>query len=79
VETQAEMKGLLAAVELQGPERQAAWSLLNPEDGIALNHMGGELVLSYADGMHRAHALLVAGVRRTVVIRDRCCHPDQDC
>ena len=50
-----------------------------PEDGIILGHMAGDDQLSYTGGMHRAHALLIAGVRRTVIIRSRCCRPDRDC
>lgn len=70
---------LLAASALADAERDAAESLLLPVDGTILGHMAGDRQLSYVGGMHRAHALLSAGVRRTVIIRSRCCRPDQDC
>jgi hypothetical protein len=70
---------LLTASALADAERRFAESLLLPHDGIILGHMAGDQHLSYTGGMHRAHALLAAGVRRTVVIRSRCCRPDRDC
>lgn len=70
---------LLTASALPDAERDAAESLLLPVDGIILGHMAGDRQLSYVGGMHRAHALLSAGVRRTVIIRSRCCRPDRDC
>ena len=70
---------LLTATALTDAERSFAESLLLPHDGIILGHMAGDRRLSYTGGMHRAHALLAAGVRRTVIIRSRCCRPDRDC
>ena len=70
---------LLTASVLSDEERRAAESLLLPYDGIILGHMAGDHQLSYTGGMHRAHALLIAGVRRTLIIRYRCCRPDRDC
>jgi hypothetical protein len=70
---------LLTASALTDAERRFAESLLWPGDGIIVGHMAGHRDLSYTGGMHRAHALLAAGVRRTVIIRSRCCRPDRDC
>ena len=70
---------LLTASGLTDDERRAAESLLSPHDGILLAHIESDRKLSYLGGMHRAHALLSAGVRRTVIIRSRCCRPDRDC
>lgn len=70
---------LLTASALTDTERRFAESLLWPLDGIVLGHIAGQRDLSYTGGMHRAHALLAAGVRRTVIIRSRCCRPDRDC
>ncbi len=59
---QDEVKRLLAASGLAGRERDAAASLLDPEDGIILAHQAGdERRLHYTGGMHRAHALPSAG------------------
>jgi hypothetical protein len=61
--SQDKIKRLLAASGLADRERQAAASLLDPEDGIILGHWAGdERRLRYTGGMHRAHALLSAGV-----------------
>jgi hypothetical protein len=76
---QGRISELLTASVLSDAERRAAESLLLPYDGIILGHMAGDHLLSYTGGMHRAHALLIAGVRRTVIIRYRCCRPDRDC
>ena len=70
---------LLTASALTDAERRFAESLLLPLNGIVLGHMAYHRHLSYTGGMHRAHALLAAGVRRTVIIRSRCCQPDRDC
>jgi len=70
---------LLSASGLAGAERHAAASLLWSDDGIILKHVVGTRQLSYTGGMHRAHALLIAGVRRTVIIRTRCCQRDWNC
>lgn len=78
-QAQSRISELLSASVLTDVERRAAESLLLPDDGIILGHMAGDSQLSYTGGMHRAHALLIAGVRRTVIIRDRCCRPDRDC
>jgi hypothetical protein len=78
-EAHCRISELLTASALTDAERRAAESLLLPYDGIILGHMAGDSHLSYMGGMHRAHALLIAGVRRTVIIRSRCCRPDQDC
>ena len=78
-QAQCRISGLLTASALTDAERHAAESLLLPYDGIILGHMAGDSHLSYTGGMHRAHALLIAGVRRTVIIRYRCCRPDRDC
>lgn len=78
-QAQCRISELLTASALADSERRAAESLLFPEDGIILGHMAGDDQLSYTGGMHRAHALLIAGVRRTVIIRSRCCRPDRDC
>jgi hypothetical protein len=79
-DSQDEVKRLLAASGLADREREAAASLLDPEDGIILGHLAGdERPLHYTGGMHRAHALLSAGVRWTVVLREYCCWPDKDC
>lgn len=78
-QTQRHISELLTASVLTDAERRAAESLLLPDDGIILGHVAGDHQLSYTGGMHRAHALLIAGVRRTVIIRSRCCQPDQDC
>jgi hypothetical protein len=78
-QTQYRISELLTASVLTDDERRAAESLLLPHDGIILEHIESDHQLSYAGGMHRAHALLIAGVRRTVIIRSRCCQPDQDC
>jgi hypothetical protein len=79
LQAQCRISELLTASALTDAERRAAESLLLPDDGIILGHMAGDSQLSYTGGMHRAHALLIAGVRRTVIIRDRCCRPDRDC
>ena len=78
-QAQCRISELLTASALADAERRAAESLLLPDDGIILGHMAGNDQLSYTGGMHRAHALLIAGVRRTVIIRSRCCRPDRDC
>jgi hypothetical protein len=60
--------------ELGLPERQeeAVETLLNPHDGITLDHIGYDRWrLSYMNGRKRTHAMLEAGVHRTVVIRWR--------
>jgi hypothetical protein len=78
--SQDEVKRLLAASGLSEGEREAAASLLNPEDGIILSHWAGDnRRLHYTGGMHRAHALLSAGVRWTVVLRQYCCWPGKNC
>jgi len=77
---QDEVNRLLVASGLADREREAAASLLDPEDGILLAHWArDERRLHYVGGMHRAHALLSAGVRWTVVLRHHCCSPDKDC
>jgi hypothetical protein len=76
---QDQAERLLAASNLADREREAAASLLDPEDGIILTHCGSDRRLHYTGGMHRAHALLSAGVRWTVVLRTLCCSPDRDC
>lgn len=78
-QAQCRISELLSASALTDAERRAAESLLLPDDGIILGHIASDSQLSYTGGMHRAHALLIAGVRRTVIIRDRCCRPDRDC
>ena len=78
-QAQCRISELLTASALPDAERRAAESLLLPDDGIILGHITSDGQLSYTGGMHRAHALLIAGVRRTVIIRDRCCRPDRDC
>jgi hypothetical protein len=78
--SQDEVEHLLAASGLADREREAAASLLDPEDGIILTHRAGnDRRLYYTGGMHRAHALLSAGARWTVVLRTLCCSPDRDC
>jgi len=78
-QAQCRINELLTASALTDAERRAAESLLLPDDGIMLGHMAGDRRLSYTGGMHRAQALLSVGVRRTVIIRSRCCRSDRDC
>jgi hypothetical protein len=78
--SQDEVKRLLAVSGLAEDERKAAASLLDSEDGIILAHLAGDnRRLHYTGGMHRAHALLAAGVHWTVVLRQYCCSPGKDC
>jgi hypothetical protein len=59
---------------LRLPERQemAVHTLLNPHDGINLDHLGYDRWrLSYINGRKRTYAMLEAGVHRTVLIRWR--------
>jgi hypothetical protein len=53
--------------KLPEPEREAAQSLLWPGAGIDIGRLAGQRQFSYADGRHRARAMMDAGVRRTVV------------
>lgn len=55
---------------LSEDQRGAVLSLLSPDDGITVHHEAGDRRrLSYQNGRKRTHAMLEAGVRRTVVVR----------
>jgi hypothetical protein len=62
---------LIEATGLSGEQRDAVFILVPPSCGITLDVLAGGNRLSYIDGRKRSHALMEAGVRRTVVIRWR--------
>lgn len=63
---------LTEALELPERERKAVETLLCPEDGITLDRLAGDRWrLSYIEGRKRTHAMLEAGVHRTVVVHWR--------
>lgn len=53
---------------LSWDQRHAVLSMLSPGDGIMVCRLAGHRELSYQNGRKRTHAMLEAGVRRTVVI-----------
>lgn len=59
---------LLDASCLPEREREAAYTLLFPADGIQLAVLAGDRWPSYINGQHRSYVMLQTGVRRTVVI-----------
>jgi len=63
---------LLRGVSLQEPEREGAWSLLQPAIAIQPTDSGRHFI----NGQHRTQAMLQAGVRLTVVVRWE--SPDSD-
>ena len=61
---------LIWALGLPEQQEAAVETLLNPHDGIWLDHLGYDRWrLSYMNGRKRTHTMLEAGVRRTVVVR----------
>lgn len=68
---------LAGACGLPEREREAVRDLLNPVTGIDLGHIGRSL--GYANGQHRAHALMSAGVRWVPAIWEHCCRETLDC
>jgi hypothetical protein len=61
---------LIRASGLPEQQQDAVETLLNPHDGITLDHLAGDRWrLSYMNGRKRTHAMLEAGVRRTVTVR----------
>ena len=60
---------LIRALGLPEHQQDAVETLLNPHDGITLDHKGYDRWrLSYMNGRKRTHAMLEAGVRRTIVV-----------
>jgi hypothetical protein len=63
---------LIEALDLPERQQEAVETLLSPDDGITLDHLAGDRWrLSYMEGRKRTHAMLEAGVHRTVVIHWR--------
>jgi hypothetical protein len=60
---------LIEAAGLPEGQKDAVFILVPPSCGITLDVLAGDSRLSYIDGRKRSHAMMEAGVRRTVVIR----------
>jgi hypothetical protein len=61
-----EAKSLMARHDLPAQQNQCALDLLSCNDGIILDQ--DQSRIEYINGIHRAHAMLSAGVRRTLIL-----------